>query len=165
MRRKNAKVRRCISQAQPRASVSPAGVSDRQRSQAFATRPGAECCKGCPRGLSARISLRSQISSLIPAYGPSTNMLVCCYLQGSALFLTGVAVVLYGWAVVGMGLETYGFWLLFADFFPTVLSNLRNFPVLGTILDLPVLKTVSPADQSSPAFSSVVHCSLPSQLL
>ena len=63
-------------------------------------------------------------------------------MQGSAFFLAGVMVVIYGWAVIGMVLETYGFWVLFSDFFPTVLSNLRSIPVLGGILDLPVLKTV-----------------------
>ena len=63
------------------------------------------------------------------------NLLTClrCCLQGSGFFLSGVLVVLYGWAVVGMLLETYGFWLLFSEFFPTVLSSLRSFPVLGRL--------------------------------
>ena len=50
--------------------------------------------------------------------------------------------VLYGWAVVGMLLESYGFWVLFSAFFPTVLANLRSIPFLGNFLDLPWLKTV-----------------------
>ena len=50
--------------------------------------------------------------------------------------------VLYGWAVVGMLLESYGFWVLFSAFFPTVLANLRSIPFLGNVLDLPWLKTV-----------------------
>lgn len=63
-------------------------------------------------------------------------------MQGSACFLTGVVLILIKWALVGICVETYGFWLLFSGFFPTVLGFLRRLPVLGSILDLPVLKTV-----------------------
>jgi hypothetical protein len=62
--------------------------------------------------------------------------------QGSAFFLGGVGLVVWGWAIIGMAVETYGFWLLFSGFFPTVLGFLRRLPYLGGILDLPVLKTV-----------------------
>ena len=73
---------------------------------------------------------------------------------------------MWGWAVVGMLVETYGFWLLFAGFFPTVLSFLRRIPVLGRALDLPMLKSVRRAFPSACAIhasscngacSSVVH--------
>ncbi|KAL3137128.1 hypothetical protein ABBQ32_006700 [Trebouxia sp. C0010 RCD-2024] len=63
-------------------------------------------------------------------------------LKGSACFLTGVVLILIKWALVGICVETYGFWLLFSGFFPTVLGFLRRLPVLGSILDLPILKTV-----------------------
>ena len=66
---------------------------------------------------------------------------------------------MWGWAVVGMLVETYGFWLLFAGFFPTVLSFLRRIPVLGRALDLPMLKSVRPAFervQVSRAFAAVL---------
>jgi hypothetical protein len=63
-------------------------------------------------------------------------------MQGSALFVGGLVLVVVGWAIVGVILETYGFWLLFSGFFPTVLGFLRRLPVLGRVLDLPVLKTV-----------------------
>ena len=63
--------------------------------------------------------------------------------QGSAFFLGGVALVVYGWTLVGFGLETYGFWLLFSAFFPTVLSFLRRMPFLKRVLDLPAFKAVS----------------------
>ena len=66
----------------------------------------------------------------------------CNAMQGSACFLTGVVLILIKWALVGICVETYGFWLLFSGFFPTVLGFLRRLPVLGSILDLPVLKTV-----------------------
>ena len=51
--------------------------------------------------------------------------------------------MIWGWAVVGMLVEIYGFWVLFAGFFPTVLAFLRRLPVLGRLLDMPILKTVS----------------------
>ena len=63
-------------------------------------------------------------------------------MQGSSFFLGGLVLVIWGWAVVGMLVEAYGFWLLFAGFFPTVLSFLRRIPVLGRALDLPMLKSV-----------------------
>ena len=63
-------------------------------------------------------------------------------MQGSACFLIGVVLILIKWALVGICIETYGFWLLFSGFFPTVLGFLRRLPVLGSVLDLPVLKTV-----------------------
>ena len=43
-------------------------------------------------------------------------------LQGSAFYLGGCGLVVYGWTVVGLVLEAYGFWLLFCEFFPTVLQ-------------------------------------------
>lgn len=60
--------------------------------------------------------------------------------KGSVFYLGGCAVVVYGWTVVGLLLEAYGFWLLFCEFFPTVLQFLRRVPVLSKILDLPILK-------------------------
>jgi hypothetical protein len=50
--------------------------------------------------------------------------------------------VVWGWAIIGFVAETYGFFLLFRGFFPTVLSFLRNVPFLGRLLDAPALKTV-----------------------
>lgn len=63
-------------------------------------------------------------------------------LKGSACFLAGVVLILVKWALIGICVETYGFWLLFSGFFPTVLGFLRRLPVLGSLLDLPGLKTV-----------------------
>lgn len=63
-------------------------------------------------------------------------------LQGSACFLLGFMLVVWGWAIIGFVAETYGFFLLFRGFFPTVLSFLRNVPFLGRLLDAPALKTV-----------------------
>ncbi|KAL0054208.1 hypothetical protein WJX82_005462 [Trebouxia sp. C0006] len=63
-------------------------------------------------------------------------------LKGSICFLVGLTLILVKWALVGICVETYGFWLLFSGFFPVVLGFLRRLPVLGRVLDLPVLKTV-----------------------
>lgn len=63
--------------------------------------------------------------------------------QGSAFYLGGCALVIYGWTVVGLLVEGYGFWLLFCEFFPTVLQFFRQVPLLSKLLDLPFIKTVS----------------------
>ena len=63
-------------------------------------------------------------------------------MQGTICFMAGVALVVWGWAIVGMLVETYGFWLLFAGFVPTALSFLRRIPVFGRVLDLPLFKKV-----------------------
>jgi hypothetical protein len=73
--------------------------------------------------------------------------------RGSAFFGAGLVLVLAGWAVVGMAVEAYGFWLLFAGFFPTVLGFLRRAPVLGPVLDAPVLKTVRRERERAFSFS------------
>ena len=57
------------------------------------------------------------------------------------MFLGGVALVVAGWPVIGLGVEGYGFWLLFAGFFPTALAFLRRVPVLGSVLDAPAVKS------------------------
>ena len=56
--------------------------------------------------------------------------------------MAGVGLVVWGWAIVGMLVETYGFWLLFAGFVPTALSFLRRIPIFGRILDVPLFKKV-----------------------
>jgi hypothetical protein len=64
-------------------------------------------------------------------------------LQGSSFFLGGAFLVVIGWTIIGLLVEAYGFWLLFSGFFPTVLQFFRRVPLLGKVLDLPILKTVS----------------------
>jgi Got1/Sft2-like family len=61
-------------------------------------------------------------------------------LRGSAAFSTGLMLVIAGWAMIGMAVEAYGFWLLFAGFFPTALAFLRRVPGLGVVLDAPIVK-------------------------
>jgi len=62
--------------------------------------------------------------------------------QGSAFFFGGFAAVMLGWPMVGMGLEGYGFFKLFAGFAPTALHFLRKLPVLNKVFDSPVVKSV-----------------------
>lgn len=61
-------------------------------------------------------------------------------LRGSAAFSAGLMLVIAGWAMIGMAVEAYGFWLLFAGFFPTALAFLRRVPGLGVVLDAPIVK-------------------------
>ena len=49
---------------------------------------------------------------------------------------------MYGWTIVGLLIEAYGFWLLFCEFFPTVLQFFRQVPILNRLLNLPFVKTV-----------------------
>lgn len=75
-------------------------------------------------------------------------LLSCCFqvllhsAQGSAFYLGGCALVVYGWTIVGLLIEAYGFWLLFCEFFPTVLQFFRQVPILNRLLNLPFVKTV-----------------------
>lgn len=65
--------------------------------------------------------------------------------QGSAFYLGGAALVIIGWTMVGMLVEAYGFWLLFCEFIPTVLTYARRVPLVGRALEVPWLRTVSGA--------------------
>jgi len=62
--------------------------------------------------------------------------------RGSAFYLGGAALVVAGWTVIGLLAEGFGFWLLFCEFLPTVLSYLRRVPFLAKVLDNPALKGV-----------------------
>jgi hypothetical protein len=44
--------------------------------------------------------------------------------------------------MVGLALEAYGFWLLFCEFIPTVLSYSRRLPFVGRMLEVPWLRAV-----------------------
>lgn len=49
-------------------------------------------------------------------------------------------------------LQAYGFWRLFCEFMPTILHFVRRVPLLGKVLDYPVLKTVKSAQGKEGAF-------------
>jgi len=61
--------------------------------------------------------------------------------KGSAAFFGGILVVLFGWPILGMAVEAYGFIVLFSGFFPVAINFLRRIPVIGTLLNLPVIST------------------------
>jgi hypothetical protein len=86
-----------------------------------------------------------------------TNVAKCLVTQGTVFFTIGVGLVVWGWAIVGMLVETYGFWLLFAGFVPTALSFLRRLPILGRMLDLPIFKKVSKASKSAFLYMKVME--------
>uniref|UniRef100_A0A8C5GN59 Vesicle transport protein GOT1B n=1 Tax=Gouania willdenowi TaxID=441366 RepID=A0A8C5GN59_GOUWI len=63
--------------------------------------------------------------------------------KATSFFLGGVFVVLIGWPIIGVVLEIYGFFLLFRGFFPVAVGFIRRIPVLGSLLSLPGIRTVS----------------------
>lgn len=63
-------------------------------------------------------------------------------LRGSTAFFGGIFIVLFGWPLVGMIIEMYGFIVLFSGFLPVAVNFLRRVPVLGTILNLPILNKI-----------------------
>lgn len=72
---------------------------------------------------------------------------------GSACFLGGTGLIIIGWALVGLVVQGYGFWRLFAAFIPTVLQYARSVPYVSRVLDLPVVKhmlnRVAPASSAA----------------
>lgn len=62
--------------------------------------------------------------------------------KGSLFFFAGMFLVLIGWPVIGVALELYGFFVLFGDFVPVVISFCRRMPVVGNLLNIPPIKRV-----------------------
>lgn len=54
-------------------------------------------------------------------------------------FFVGISVVLIGYPLVGMIIETYGFILLFGGFLPATVQFIRRVPVIGSVLNLPII--------------------------
>lgn len=59
--------------------------------------------------------------------------------RGTICFALGIVMVLFGWTFFGMIIELFGILNLFGNFFPIVLSGLRSTPIIGPILNLPVV--------------------------
>ncbi|KAI8998330.1 Golgi Transport [Gaertneriomyces sp. JEL0708] len=60
-------------------------------------------------------------------------------MRGTICFVGGVLLVFLRWPVIGMMVEAFGFVNLFGDFFPVIVGFLRKMPVIGTILNTPVI--------------------------
>uniref|UniRef100_A0A7N4NZ29 Golgi transport 1B n=1 Tax=Sarcophilus harrisii TaxID=9305 RepID=A0A7N4NZ29_SARHA len=65
------------------------------------------------------------------------------------LFLGGVFVFLIGWSLIGIILNFYGFFLLFRIFFPMVIDFIRKVTVLGSLLNLPGIRSLVDKDGKS----------------
>ncbi|OCB88442.1 Got1-domain-containing protein [Sanghuangporus baumii] len=64
-------------------------------------------------------------------------------LRGTICFFGGVILVFLKWPFVGVVIETFGFLNLFGDFFPVILTFLRQLPFVGTLLSLPYIRDVA----------------------
>lgn len=80
---------------------------------------------------------------LAAALWPTCDHLLAFLLrQGSGFYLGGVLLVVYGWTFVGFIVEAVGFWFLFCDFIPTVLSYSKQLPLVNRLFDIPAVKMV-----------------------
>lgn len=60
-------------------------------------------------------------------------------LRGTICFFGGIVIVLVGWPVIGMLIELFGIVNLFGNFFPIVLSIMKQLPIIGTVLNMPIV--------------------------
>ncbi|KIJ67865.1 hypothetical protein HYDPIDRAFT_179986 [Hydnomerulius pinastri MD-312] len=63
-------------------------------------------------------------------------------LRGTLCFFGGVMLVFFKYPFIGMIVETFGFLNLFGDFFPVILTFLRQLPFIGNLLSLPYIRPV-----------------------
>ncbi|KAL4074166.1 Got1/Sft2-like family-domain-containing protein [Scleroderma citrinum] len=63
-------------------------------------------------------------------------------LRGTICFLGGVVLVFLKYPFIGMIVETFGFLNLFGDFFPVILTFLRQVPFVGALLSLSYIRPV-----------------------
>eukprot|EP01088_Endostelium_zonatum_P010995 TRINITY_DN24738_c0_g1_i1.p1 TRINITY_DN24738_c0_g1~~TRINITY_DN24738_c0_g1_i1.p1 ORF type:complete len:142 (+),score=17.47 TRINITY_DN24738_c0_g1_i1:109-534(+) len=63
-------------------------------------------------------------------------------IRGTVCFFGGILLVIFRYAAIGIIIEIFGFVNLFGNFFPHVFAFLRNMPVIGMILSLPVISPV-----------------------
>ncbi|KAH7888618.1 vesicle transport protein [Phlebopus sp. FC_14] len=64
-------------------------------------------------------------------------------LRGTACFFGGLSLVFFRYTFIGMIIETFGFLNLFGDFFPVVVTFLRQLPFIGNLLSLPYIRTAA----------------------
>ncbi|CAD6565692.1 MAG: Golgi Transport [Cyphobasidiales sp. Tagirdzhanova-0007] len=63
-------------------------------------------------------------------------------LRGTACFMGGIVLVFLRYPFWGMLIEAFGFLNLFGDFFPVIITFLRQLPFVGNILSLPGVRQV-----------------------
>lgn len=63
-------------------------------------------------------------------------------MKATIAFFAGITVVLIGYPLVGMIIETYGFILLFGGFIPATVQFLRRVPVIGGVLNFPIISRI-----------------------
>lgn len=63
-------------------------------------------------------------------------------IRGTLCFIGGILLVFLKWPFIGMLIETFGFLNLFGDFFPVILTFLRQLPFIGHFLSLPYVSTI-----------------------
>ncbi|KAI0930234.1 hypothetical protein AcW1_008976 [Taiwanofungus camphoratus] len=64
-------------------------------------------------------------------------------IRGTVCFFGGILLVFLKWPSVGVVVETFGFLNLFGDFFPVILTFLRQVPGVGHLLSLPYIRDVA----------------------
>ncbi|KAF8473024.1 Got1-domain-containing protein [Russula ochroleuca] len=75
-------------------------------------------------------------------------------LRGTACFLGGILLVFFKWPTIGVLVEMFGFLNLFGDFFPVIITFLRQLPFIGQFLNLPFIRPV--VDRLAGSRTSVV---------
>ncbi|EJD02746.1 Got1-domain-containing protein [Fomitiporia mediterranea MF3/22] len=75
-------------------------------------------------------------------------------LRGTICFFGGVLLVFFKWPFIGVIVETFGFLNLFGDFFPVILTFLRQLPFVGTLLSMPYIRDF--ADRLAGSRQSIV---------
>ncbi|RLN51249.1 hypothetical protein BBJ29_009882 [Phytophthora kernoviae] len=59
--------------------------------------------------------------------------------RGIVCFLGGILLVMLRYPIIGMIIQSFGFLNLFGSFFPVAVAFLRQTPVIGNVLNLPVI--------------------------
>jgi len=75
-------------------------------------------------------------------------------LRGTTCFLGGILLVFFKWPTIGLLVEMFGFLNLFGDFFPVILTFLRQLPFIGQFLNLPYIRPL--VDRLAGSRTSVV---------
>uniref|UniRef100_A0A7S2Y0Z8 Vesicle transport protein n=1 Tax=Fibrocapsa japonica TaxID=94617 RepID=A0A7S2Y0Z8_9STRA len=64
-------------------------------------------------------------------------------IAGTVVFFLGIVLVFIGWPIIGMILQGFGFINLFAPFFPMLIKTLSATPIIGDIMNLPIISSLT----------------------